>query len=816
MKRPTVHLICNAHLDPVWQWRWEEGCAETLATFRTAVQLLLEHDDLIFNHNEALLYQWVQKYDPPLFREIQQLVKKGRWFISGGWYLQPDVTLPGTESLIRHISVGRRYFQEHFRVQPKVAYNFDSFGHSGGLPQILSLSGYKMYIHMRPHISDLELPSDLYRWRGVDGSEIIGLRIIIGLYHTERDNIEQRISEGVELALKLNRDVPVFWGLGDHGGGATREDLEKIDAFIRKEDQVDIIHSTPDRLYDTLREAAQDAPVVEGDLQRVFTGCYTSLSRIKRRALKSLARLVQVEALRSATWWVQRQEYPEERLDEAWRDHLFNDFHDILPGSCTEPAERDALDFYGRVAETVRRLRLGAAVVFNQGPIQNPYLPVTVLNANPSATRVPVEVECMLDYRPRFTGTWHLRLFTPDGQEVPCQEEQPESLLPFNGWRRKVCFMADLPGLGSASYRLEVFEGTRNAEEAKPALTYQTDPVSGLVNQLDAGGGRECLIGPLLQPLAVKDDGDSWGTDRWSYREVLGRFRLEKNSTHIIQTGPIRTITESVLSYHHSKIVLHTIAYPNWPLLEFRFRIHWNEIHKRLKLSISTAFDNPRLQCEVPGGVISRPADGEEHVHGRWFVLEGKINGKDTALAVINSGQHGLDFADGEVRLSVLRSAAYCHEQGFKLQDVPARKYMDQGIHHVCLLITAGDPDTVWQALPGASDWLSAPPVAYAHLPVGIRGYVSTQGDEEKHGAHIIEVLSLKPGNIRVTACKRSWDSKSLVVRLQETRGISTEAHLKLKFPEIQTKLSFRPFEIKTVRFEKTGKWREVELIHEN
>ncbi|MDZ7342854.1 MAG: alpha-mannosidase, partial [candidate division KSB1 bacterium] len=184
MTHPRIHLICNAHLDPVWQWRWEEGCAETISTFRTAVELLHEYPDLIFNHNEAVLYQWILKYDLDLFAEIQKLVKAGRWCISGGWYLQPDVNLPGTESLIRHIAEGRRFFKAHFGVQPIVAYNFDSFGHSGGLPQLLKQAGYKMYIHLRPQSSELELPSDLYRWRGVDGSEILGYRIAVGLYHT--------------------------------------------------------------------------------------------------------------------------------------------------------------------------------------------------------------------------------------------------------------------------------------------------------------------------------------------------------------------------------------------------------------------------------------------------------------------------------------------------------------------------------------------------------------------------------------------------------------------------------------------------------
>ncbi len=130
MTKPVLHLICNAHLDPVWQWRWEEGCAEALSTFATAVELLHEHPALVFNHNEAVLYRWVKEHASDLFREIQQLASAGRWCISGGWYLQPDVNLPDTESLIRGMAEGRRFFREHFGVEPRVAYNFDSFGHS--------------------------------------------------------------------------------------------------------------------------------------------------------------------------------------------------------------------------------------------------------------------------------------------------------------------------------------------------------------------------------------------------------------------------------------------------------------------------------------------------------------------------------------------------------------------------------------------------------------------------------------------------------------------------------------------------------------
>jgi len=832
MARLRVHLICNAHLDPVWQWRWEEGAAEAIATFRNAATLLREHKEFIFNHNEAVLYRWVEKYDPALFREIQTLVRKGRWSIAGGWYLQPDLNMPGLESLIRQVAEGRRFFWEKFRAKPQVAYNFDSFGHSGGLPQILKLTGYRMYIHMRPQKEGLILPADLYRWRGVDGTKILTLRIETGLYHSERDNIEEKISAGIELALRLRRDVPVFWGLGNHGGGATREALAAIDARIAREKRVEIIHSTPDRLYEALKAVGRKAPVVEGDLQRVFTGCYTSLSRVKRKAEESLAALLQAETLCAASWWLTGDEFPEEELSEAWRDHLLNDFHDILTGSCSQPAEKDALDLYGKVLETTRRLRLGAASALNRSlPARGSVpLPVSILNSNPALTEVPVEVECMADYRPFWEGEWHLRVFGIDGAEVLSQEEQPESLLPFN-WRKKVCFMADLPGVGAVHYEVKAFPGKRRVRVARPEnpeLKYRIDRNRGLITSLCIRNKTPLLNGPLLEPLVVKDESDSWGTDCWEYRKVAGRFRFEPGSLKVIEKGPVRTITESVLTYKKSRIVLHMLGYPSWPVLEFRVRVHWNEERAMLKLAVPTVFCCGRLFCEVPGGAIYRPADGQEHVFGRWVLIKEEKDGGGTALAVIGSGQHGLDFKDGELRISALRSAAYCHERGFKLAESPARKFMDQGVHKMRFLVTAGEAEKVRRSVASLADWLSGPPFALAHLPFG---EMTFHGDAKQAGrggrneknfpgddhedALGISLLSLEPANIRLTACKPSWDGKALILRLHETSGHETPARLVLHQPLRVINFEFKPFEIKILRVERSGSWRESDLISE-
>jgi alpha-mannosidase len=812
MAKPTVHLICNAHLDPVWQWRWEEGASEALSTFGNAVRILNEHPSLIFNHNEAILYKWVLQYDPSLFRHIQKLVRRRRWHISGGWFIQPDVNLPSMESIYRHILEGRRFFAEHFHARPEVAYNFDSFGHGAGLPQVLKQTGHRMYIHMRPQESELHLPSDLYRWRGVDGSEILTYRIAVGLYHTERDNIAERLARGIELALRLKRDVPVFWGIGNHGGGATREDLEVIDAHMKSETRVHIRHSTPEKLYRSLRRHARKAPVVTGDLQRVFTGCYTSLSRLKRRALSSTAGLVQAEALATAAWWLKKNPYPEQELRQAWEHVLFNDFHDILPGSCTEPAERDALDLYGAVDTSARSIRLGAVAALNRGAHAPLYIPVTVANTNPSLSRVPVDVECMLNLRPKWSGTWHLRLTDLNGREIPHQEEQPESLLPFNGWRRKISFVADLPQTGIARYALHIHEGTRDVIACIPKLPHAMDPASGLMRSLWTADGRECLAGPLMVPLVVEDEGDAWGADCWNYRNVIGAFTPQTSPGRLLHDGPVRRITESSFAFGSSTATLLTIVYPDWPVVEYHWRVHWHEKRRRLKLSIPTAFNTPALLCEVPGGMLERPGDADEHVHGRWCMASGLIQGKATALGVVNSGQHGLDFQNGEIRLSVLRSAAYCHEKGFALTDPPARKYMDQGIHEFRLLVTVGDPEDVRAILPGLSDWLASPPAVYAHLPIG-----NTPEKRRPAGAlpQFDEWFTLHPSTLRVMAFKQSEDHKSLLVRLQETTGRSTAATLSIATRTRPIRLQFRPLEIKTLRIRKRGAWREVDPLED-
>ena len=793
MRKPAVHLICNAHLDPVWQWRWEEGASEALATFRTAADLLEEHPKLVFCHNEAWLYRQVERLAPELFLRIRKLVRAGRWAVAGGWFLQPDTNLPGTESLVRHIVFGRRYFKSRFGKAPVAAYNFDSFGHSGGLPQLLRGAGFRMYIHMRPGPEDLRLPADLYVWEGVDGSRVLAYRLEVGLYHTERDNIEERLDAGVAKALELGRDVAVFWGLGDHGGGPTRRDLALIDRRIEMEKRVRVIHSTPDSFYRAVARLEPELAVHRGDLQRVFTGCYTSLSRLKRRSRESLGLLVQTEALRVAAAVTGQARYPGKELEEAWAGHLFNDFHDIITGTCVAPAEQDALDLYGSVAEKARRLRLEGLAGLCSGQKGGGRLNLAVFNANPSLGRAPVEVEVMSDYRPFWKGYKALTISKGDGSPVVSQEEPARPLLPFHDWRRKLVFIDELPGVGLAGYRVEAVPAGKSDARGRGrgpvagGLSFGFDRGTGLVGKLRAGGGGQALAGPLLEPVLVEDRADSWGTATGAYRKIAARFKRLTGPVEVV-SGPVRRVFRTVSVAGADRVITDLCLYPDWPVLDFRLRVFASRPRTRLKLRVPTVLDRESVLAEVPGGALERPADGEEHVHGRWLFLAGRANGRETGLGIVHSGCPGFDFRGGELRLSVLRTSAYCHERSLDLDRLLEPEFADLGGHEIRVLVMTGKPDEVLAGLPGLADYLDRPPFALA-LPSSAFGATPERA----------EFLHLSPPSVRLLAFKMSPDGKAPLIRLQESVGRSCAAELTLPAPGGKFRLVFRPFELKTL-----------------
>ena len=59
-----VHMIANAHIDPVWLWPWQAGADEALATAASMADRCDEYPDFVFTRGEAWLYAAGRAHPP--------------------------------------------------------------------------------------------------------------------------------------------------------------------------------------------------------------------------------------------------------------------------------------------------------------------------------------------------------------------------------------------------------------------------------------------------------------------------------------------------------------------------------------------------------------------------------------------------------------------------------------------------------------------------------------------------------------------------------------------------------------------------------
>ncbi|MBU1948968.1 MAG: alpha-mannosidase, partial [Candidatus Eisenbacteria bacterium] len=411
MPHNTLHMVCNSHIDPVWLWDWEEGAAVTLATFRTAADLCEEFGNLIFCHNEAILYKYVEEYEPALFKRIRRLVRAKQWHIMGGWYLQPDCNMPSGESFVRQILLGKRYFREKFGVDVTTAMNFDPFGHSRGLVQILAKSGYDSYIYCRPGWSDGAAPAPIFDWVGFDGSEIRAV-LATAHYNSPPGGAAARTAQWIQTqsyqAHHL-QDVPpaspsggalqrvslLLWGVGNHGGGPSRRDLGDLAMLIRRSTATKVDHSTPEAFFKDHRRAYPSVPRHDGDLNPWAVGCYTSMIRVKQKHRELENTLYMTEKMAAAASLQKLTEYPRSALREAGCDLAVSEFHDALPGTSIQSVEDATLRILDHGLEILSRVKARAffALAAGQRRAREGEYPILIYNHHPYRTECVVECE---------------------------------------------------------------------------------------------------------------------------------------------------------------------------------------------------------------------------------------------------------------------------------------------------------------------------------------------------------------------------------------------------------------------------------------
>ncbi|HZG77806.1 MAG TPA: hypothetical protein VEZ72_18280, partial [Paenibacillus sp.] len=574
-----LHLICNAHLDPAWLWEIEEGAGEALSTFRIAADFCERFGGFVFNHNEVVLYEWIEEYDPKLFARIQRLVREGKWHIMGGWYLQPDCNLPSGESFVRQMLVGRKYFQEKFGVRPTTAINFDPFGHTRGLVQIMSKAGFDSYIVCRPAENDCPLPAEDFEWVGFDGSTVVGHRAYKA-YLSGKGKARAKVEGWLEDHPERRTGL-VLWGIGNHGGGPSRIDLEQLGALMaEREGDVDIVHSVPEAYFRELRERGEALPSYDGDLNAWAVGCYTSQIRIKQKHRQLENELFAAERMASHAALVRGMAYPAKELQDAQKDLLLSQFHDMLPGSSVKPVEEATLRLLSHGLEVVSRVRARAffALAEGEAKAEEGSVPVFVYNPHPFPVRTAVVCEFQL---PESAKGRFANIVVHQGEtRIPAQTEKELSSL-YIEWRKRVVFEAELPPAA-----LSRFDCTVEWMDAKPkpdvpavdgvlafrnaSMEFVVNAATGLVDRWVANGVEVVRPG-AFQAVVFDDFDDSWGSCTRRFDAAAGAFELLSPdaameltglrgeplpSVRVVEDGDVRTIVEALFAYGRSTLAM--------------------------------------------------------------------------------------------------------------------------------------------------------------------------------------------------------------------------------------------------------------------
>ena len=762
MSERVLHMVGNAHIDPVWLWQWPEGYQEVRATFSSALDRMDEFPEFVFTSNSVVFFAWIEEHDPPLFERIRGRIAEGRWQVVGGWWLEPDCNIPSGESLVRHGVYGQRYLREKFGITATTGANFDSFGHNATIPQLLRKSGMDSYVFLRPGPQERALPGQLFWWQAPDGSRVLAYRIPHE-YGSPGGDLAQQIDRSLAQVPPEDPEVMVFFGVGNHGGGPTRANLESIERLDRESVSTRLRSSSPRAFFDRVNGAA--LPVVEGELLHHSPGCYSAHSGIKRWNRRAENLLLRAEKWCAIADVVAGQPYPHEQLREAWKLLLFNQFHDTLAGTAIKPAyddARDQLGFSASVAELAFNRAVQAIARQIEIPFEESTQPIAVFNPHPWPVTADVELEIagFRDDEPRLTGE--------NGDELPIQRTR--SYATVNSPRGRLVFRPELPPLGYSVFRLR--RGGSFGGSPTTWVELEVDPATGRVSRLALDGANVIVDGP--HAVVVRDASDTWGHGVRAYDDVAGE--LSCTLVRVVEEGPVRKVVRVESAYESSTLVEEYVVSAGARHVDVRVTLDWREQLKLLKLRYPTR--GGEATFEVPYGHVVRPANGDENPAQNWVDCGG--------LTVANDAKYAYDVKDGSIGVTVVRSPVYAWHEPKQLEADGIYDYQDQGLQEFRLRLIPHEGDWRDASVVRLAAELNQPPFALL---------------ESFHGGPLPRSMSFAAvdGESAVaTVLKRAEDDDALVVRAYESAGRAGAARIDVLGRSFEAELGAA--EIKTWR----------------
>jgi alpha-mannosidase len=797
----TICAVGNSHIDMAWLWPWTETVEVVRNTFGTVLELMDEYPGFLYAQSTAQDFLWLEEKYPDMFKEIQNRVKEGRWELVGGMWVEPDLNMPCGESLVRQLLTGKRYFQQEFGVDVRIGWNPDSFGYSWQLAQIYKRSGVDYFVTQKISWNDTtQFPYKLFWWESPDGS-----RVLTYFPHGYGNGINPVqcsgfIAEETPLCSGF-REQMLLYGVGDHGGGPTRQMLDTAVRWLKSPKAAfpNFKFSTAQEFFNEVEAhlPSLNLPVWKNELYLQYhRGTYTTQAETKKRMRRTEELLLNSEKFASLAM-LDGRPYPQHQFLECWRRTCFDQFHDLMAGSgihINYIDEAKNLEFVKFACSTILSGALETLVarINTQGAGR----PVVVFNPLSWERTEVVEVEVQFP-----APISQIEVRDPEDRVLPSavisRDDSTHSV--------KVRFLArSLPPMGYKVFHLVSVKTAR-----VPASTLKTnglklenefisleiDPKTGLVSNLfNKKDGRNILkpgrYGNLLETFVDKPKQyDAWNIG-WPYESSKVEL-MEAQQVKLVENTAVRAVIRVRKKFQNSSFVQDICVYPEVPRVDVRMQADWHEQHVMLKVAFPVDVQTESATYEIPYGTIERPAI--PRVPGKPPVPFTEAQGVSQGAQKYDPlkaqeaewevpAQRWGDLSDSRRGFSLLNDCKYGYDT------------VEPMVIRLTLLRSPVSPDPV--ADQGRHDFTYA---MYPHVGGWREGDTERRGYELNYRPLVLAVethqgslppsysfVEIEPRNLILTAIKKAEDDNALIFRFFEFEGKPAQARLRL--PRTATK----------------------------
>ncbi|MBN2302118.1 MAG: alpha-mannosidase [Lentisphaerae bacterium] len=772
-KQFTVYLIGHAHMDLAWKWRWPESVECMKGTLENQLDLMERDSDYVFVESSAVMWKALAEKYTDLWTRCREACDRGQLEPIGGMWCEPDVQCVAGESLVRQLLVGQDTARRYFGKESVCGFNIDAFGYNAALPKIYRGAGIDSFITQKLRYNEFTLfPYTHFWWESDDGSRILGLHIYPSHMHRiDPDDIPQ-IARIVHLSSGL-KQIPIMFGYGNHGGGPLPDMMDRIEEMkthtVFPHLQYSSFGDYVQRLHHQESSVLEKLPIVRDELfLETHHKTFSVQGKVKEANRECERQLLAVEAL-GAVGLYHGTDYPKTLMNSAWERTLFNQFHDILPGTSIPSVYQDVFDDYDAAQSNIAEAR-GQLAEKLLGTGNKVY----VFNPLPWRRNAIVCLPGDLFHK---SGT----LKDSQGRHIEYQKTADE---------KEIVFIAnDLPGLG-----FETFESSGKTINTPTSLCYGDnwaenshfrvafDKAEGVINSLTIDGLE--IVDGSIGRLTFLEDGGSPDYKTWNLRLTGQEFKPQCTSFEQIEAGPVRVVFRAKYEFglwekkkpYFGEILWHTpgveyptsfftqdfIIYADSNRIECVLEADWWEDDIILKVMAETSLKPSRALYSIPFGVIERPTKRTTpYEEARYEVPANgwaELSGPQAGLAILNRSRHGYSALENQLGLTLLTSPSAEDTTRSSVPDPLA----DRGRHRI-----------EYAFYPHCGDYKASKlhrwSADYEHPAVVLYG-------NDKPNIPIgKDILRIDPDAMICTAVKPSENNRSIIVRVFEPYGQEAE-----------------------------------------